>query len=89
MSEQGSIGHGMACWVLAVYIHVTCSFWGEEIGMQTQGMRWQQIEKAWRNMLLRDQGVYETSQIQSYPPSLEGHGQQTCRSTSSEPCYLS
>lgn len=36
VSEQGSVGRGMACWVLIVYIRVTCSFWGEEIGMQTQ-----------------------------------------------------
>lgn len=34
--EQGSVGCGMACWVLSVCICVTCSFWGEESGMQTQ-----------------------------------------------------
>lgn len=88
-SGQGDVGRGMACWVLAVYTRVTCSSWGEEVGTQTWRMRWWQIEKTWANVLLRDQGVPEAAQIQSYPPSLEGHGQQTCRSTSPDPHYLS
>lgn len=44
-SGQGDFGHGMACWVLAVYTHMTCSSWGEEVGTQTWRMRWWQIEE--------------------------------------------
>jgi len=32
VSEQDSVGHGMACGVLSVNIRVSYSFWGEEIG---------------------------------------------------------